>query len=104
RHPEPKTRKKVMPTARRNLCARMRARSANAVSRHNARRFVLPRRPPRCGTPVAPARCGVPGMNADRFRASPAVRASVSTDGLVLLDVEGGLVLASNPVGARIWQ
>ena len=43
-------------------------------------------------------------MNADRFRASPAVRASVSTDGLVLLDVEGGLVLASNPVGARIWQ
>jgi len=43
-------------------------------------------------------------MNADRFRASPAVRASVSTDGLVLLDVQGGLVLASNPVGARIWQ
>ena len=43
-------------------------------------------------------------MNADRFRASRAVRASVSTDGLVLLDVDGGLVLASNPVGARIWQ
>jgi hypothetical protein len=38
------------------------------------------------------------------FRASPAVRASISADGLVLLDVHGGLVLASNPVGARIWQ
>lgn len=38
------------------------------------------------------------------LRTSPAVRASVSTDGLVLLDVRGGVVLASNPVGARIWQ
>jgi len=35
---------------------------------------------------------------------SPTVRASVSDDGLVLLDVQGGLLLASNPVGARIWQ
>lgn len=32
------------------------------------------------------------------------MRASVSPDGLVLLDVAGGLVLASNPTGARIWQ
>ena len=43
-------------------------------------------------------------MDSLRFRASPTVRASVSTDGLVLLDVRGGLVLASNPIGARIWQ
>jgi hypothetical protein len=47
---------------------------------------------------------GANDMERDRFRASPAVRASVSADGLVLLDVKGGLVLASNPVGARIWQ
>ena len=32
------------------------------------------------------------------------MKASVSGDGLVLLDVTGGLVLSSNPVGARIWQ
>jgi Coenzyme PQQ synthesis protein D (PqqD) len=43
-------------------------------------------------------------MDSVRFRASAAVRASVSPDGLVLLDVSGGLVLASNPVGARIWE
>lgn len=43
-------------------------------------------------------------MDGHRFRASPAVRASVSSDGLVLLDVRGGLVLACNPVGARIWE
>jgi hypothetical protein len=28
----------------------------------------------------------------------------MSADGLVLLDVKGGMVLASNAVGARIWQ
>lgn len=38
------------------------------------------------------------------FRPSPAVRASISSDGLVLLDVDGGLVLSSNAVGARIWE
>ena len=38
------------------------------------------------------------------LHASPAVRASVSGDGLVLLDVDGGLVLSANAVGARIWQ
>jgi hypothetical protein len=32
------------------------------------------------------------------------VRASISNDGLVLLDLHGGLVFASNVVGARIWQ
>jgi hypothetical protein len=39
-----------------------------------------------------------------RFRVSAAVRASISADGLVLLDIRGGLVLASNSVGGRIWQ
>lgn len=43
-------------------------------------------------------------MSADRVRVSPLVRASTTADGLVLLDVRGGLVLASNVVGARIWQ
>jgi hypothetical protein len=38
------------------------------------------------------------------LRPSPAVRASISSDGLVLLDLDGGLVLASNVVGGRIWQ
>lgn len=40
----------------------------------------------------------------DRVRVSPSVRGSVSADGLVLLDVRGGLLLAANPIGARIWQ
>jgi hypothetical protein len=43
-------------------------------------------------------------MTSVRFRPSPAVRASISGDGLVLLDVNGGVVLASNPIGAHIWQ
>lgn len=43
-------------------------------------------------------------MHTDRFRPSPTVRASISADGLVLLDIDGGQVLASNAVGARIWQ
>src|SRR5436309_2801754 len=43
-------------------------------------------------------------MERHRFRTSPAVRASVSADGLVLLDVHHGLLLASIPIGARIWQ
>jgi hypothetical protein len=43
-------------------------------------------------------------MPDDRVTPSPAVRASVSADGLVLLDVDGGLILTSNAIGARIWQ
>jgi len=43
-------------------------------------------------------------MDDTRLRPSLAVRASASEDGLILLDVDGGLVLASNAVGARIWQ
>ena len=43
-------------------------------------------------------------MTSNRLRPSPAVRSSLSDDGLVLLDFSGGLVLSSNVVGARIWQ
>jgi hypothetical protein len=39
-----------------------------------------------------------------RLRPTLTAKASTSADGLVLLDVNGGLVLASNLVGARIWQ
>jgi hypothetical protein len=38
------------------------------------------------------------------FQIAGAVRASISNDGLVLLDVQNGVVLASNTIGARIWQ
>jgi hypothetical protein len=43
-------------------------------------------------------------IDPERFRPSTAARASISVDGLVLLDVTGGLVLTANAVGARIWQ
>jgi len=43
-------------------------------------------------------------MPIERVRISPLVRGSISNDGLVLLDVQGGLVFASNIVGARIWR
>jgi hypothetical protein len=43
-------------------------------------------------------------MDSDRIHVASGVRASISHDGLVLLDVHGGLVFASNSVGARIWQ
>lgn len=43
-------------------------------------------------------------MHDIHLRASSGVRASISADGLVLLDLDGGLVLSSNAVGGRIWQ
>jgi hypothetical protein len=43
-------------------------------------------------------------MPVNRVRVSPLVKGSTSDDGLVLLDVRGGVVLASNAVGARIWR
>jgi len=43
-------------------------------------------------------------MDPQRLRPSASVKASISADGLVLLDVDGGLVLAANDIGARIWQ
>jgi hypothetical protein len=52
---------------------------------------------------VAHGSGGAQVMDQLRYRVSPTVRASVSVDGLVLLDIQGGLVLASNAIGARIW-
>ena len=43
-------------------------------------------------------------MHDTPLRPSPDVRASITDDGLVLLDLSGGLVLSSNVVGGRIWQ
>ena len=43
-------------------------------------------------------------MHQNPLRPAPTVRASISDDGLVLLDLAGGLVLSSNVVGGRIWQ
>jgi len=43
-------------------------------------------------------------MSLHRIRVSPLVKGSTTGDGLVLLDVRGGVVLASNAVGARIWR
>jgi hypothetical protein len=44
------------------------------------------------------------GTARTHFQIAGAVRASISSDGLVLLDIHGGVVLASNAIGARIWQ
>ena len=35
---------------------------------------------------------------------SPHVRATIDTDGGVLLDIEKGMCYSLNPVGAKIWQ
>lgn len=43
-------------------------------------------------------------MNRNLLRPSSTVRASVGDDGLVLLDLRGGLVLSANAVGGRIWK
>ena len=56
------------------------------------------------GTRVAGATGMAASIEPDRFRPSALVKASISDDGLVLLDIAGGLVLSSNAIGARIWQ
>jgi hypothetical protein len=43
-------------------------------------------------------------MEHEGLRPSAAVKASISRDGLILLDVEGGMVLSANAIGARIWH
>ncbi len=40
---------------------------------------------------------------ATHVRLSKTVRASVCGDGLIVLDLQAGLVLSANGVGARIW-
>jgi Coenzyme PQQ synthesis protein D (PqqD) len=82
----------------------MRERCARIAADDPVPQFPAQTSVPGHGTSVADASRGVHRMNDHRFRASAAVRASSSADGLVLLDIRGGLVLASNPVGARIWR
>jgi hypothetical protein len=38
------------------------------------------------------------------MKAAPHVRANVTSDGVVLLDVDKGSIFSANVVGARIWQ
>jgi hypothetical protein len=38
------------------------------------------------------------------MKAAPHVRANVTNDGVVLLDVKEGSIYTANVVGARIWQ
>ena len=42
-------------------------------------------------------------IDGGRISPSSVVRASISADGLVLLDLRAGVLLASNTSGARIW-
>lgn len=60
--------------------------------------------PSSAGTRVAQLVDVTGSIEHDRFQPSAMVKASISEDGLVLLDVSGGLVMSSNGVGARIWQ
>ena len=55
------------------------------------------------GIAIAHAVAGA-DMNRNLLRPSSTVRASVGDDGLVLLDLRGGLVLSANAVGGRIWK
>jgi hypothetical protein len=43
-------------------------------------------------------------MRADHISIAECVRASISADGLVVLDIDGGQVFSANTVGARIWR
>jgi len=38
------------------------------------------------------------------MRASRHVRATISEDGVVFMDVRAGLILSANRTGARVWQ
>ncbi len=42
--------------------------------------------------------------NGITWRSSPHVRATISADGGVLLDIQKGICYSLNPVGAKIWQ
>ncbi len=42
--------------------------------------------------------------NGITWRRSPHVRATISADGGVLLDIQKGICYSLNPVGAKIWQ
>jgi hypothetical protein len=38
------------------------------------------------------------------MKPSPHVRANVSPDGIVLLDIQSGQIFSANPIGARVWK
>jgi hypothetical protein len=84
--------------------ARSRARAARAFARLAYRTDPAAIRDPRAVQPLPHTVSVNTSIDRDRFRPSLAVTASISDDGLVLLDMKGGLVLASNVIGARIWQ
>jgi hypothetical protein len=49
----------------------------------------------------------LPGALAERscdMRPAPHVRANVSDDGLILMDIRSGQIFSANPIGARIWS
>jgi hypothetical protein len=79
------------------------ARSRAAPRARTSRASKLSRFPitwrDRCGTAVAHCR----RVERAPIRIASTVRASTSEDGLVLLDLRSGEVLASNRVGAQIW-
>lgn len=58
----------------------------------------------RSGTSVALMDGGGDVITAWSFQAASTVRASITGDGLVLLDVRDGQLFAANAVGAEIWQ
>jgi hypothetical protein len=88
------------------------ARNARRAAQNAHRRLCRANLVVASGTRVARGGAAIherPTMTDDRrtrtpFHIAAAVRASISSDGLVLLDVHGGVVLASNAIGARIWQ
>lgn len=82
----------------------MRASSAAAAARTALDDYSAQIAACRAGTSIASRSAGMASMHDTRLHPSPAVRASISVDGLVLLDMDGGLVLSSNVVGARIWE
>ena len=86
----------------RRRAAVARARRAQAFAQMPTR-FPTAFRRSRGGTSVACCSPGVP-MDQERFRPAAGVTASLSDDGLILLDIDGGLIFSSNAVGGRIWQ
>lgn len=38
------------------------------------------------------------------MKAAPHIRATVSADGVVFMDIRAGLILSANATGARVWQ
>jgi len=85
--------------------ARAGARAARTRLHDAANRWFAPRSPRiETGTLIAPVPRGARRVAEPRFHTAAAVRSSMSHDGLVLLDVRGGVVFAANAIGARIWQ